>query len=381
MAFSLADLLGLKSAAQIYDEQLAYLAGLPVPLPLSNWRTGGPYKTILALQGVIGEKVYALASAFVQSGYLHTATGGWLTLLARGAFGEERMPATFARDSVTVTVAPGAGPYTFGVGDLQVSTPSGLKYSAINPAPVTIAGGASAAIPVQAEAAGAIYNVSPGAITQLDSPTLLGVTVVSTGTTAAGADEEGDDKLRARCLAKWATLGTGSPDAAYQYWALSASSEVQQCVVLSDFRNGVHADKYITLVICGDGAACSPAAAVAVSAAVSPKVFSGFKLAVVRATGLSVPISAQIYAPAALLGVVPGKVQASLETYRRSLPIGGTVQPSAVDGAIFYRELDASGRIVPGPVSRVNLAAPATPTSAAWNQFVTWSYSLTYTGT
>src|SRR5439155_20018490 len=81
----------------------------------------------------------------------------------------------------------------------------------------------------EAESAGAAWSVSNDDITELLAPGGTGIEVSNspgangTWITQQGADDEQDAALRQRCRDKWATLGSGSNEAAYRYWATSAS--------------------------------------------------------------------------------------------------------------------------------------------------------------
>src|SRR5690606_696186 len=84
----------------------------------------------------------------------------------------------------------------------------------------------------EAEEPGDDYNLANGTLTVMVTP-LAGVTVANpdpgTGTwiTQTGADEESDPELRERCRNKWSTLGTGSTEDSYEFWAKQASNEVR----------------------------------------------------------------------------------------------------------------------------------------------------------
>lgn len=383
MAIDLADLLSLKTAAQLYNEMLA--AATAARLRVANWRTGGPYKTLLGVESVVLEKLYALATAFVQSGFLRTARGAWLTLLAASIFGEERMLSVSTEGVVLLTAIPGAGPYTISPGALIVSTPAGQKYRSTNAAALTLPAGGTLQVPVKAERPGAQFNVGVGAIIQLDAPTILGVIVDNPAgvggdwITVAGADEEQDEKLIERCLSKWGTLATGSPESAYRFWALSASAEVTKVGVHSNLLAGTFAAQYVTLVLGGDGASVSDAAVAAVKAKIDPLVPAGTKVDYQKAVARVVTLTGTVFAAAARLAEARAGVQASLDALARAQPLGAEVYRTALIDAIHY-QIVLDGVTKPGAVRNVELLAPAGDTVLTYLEFLRLANGLAFVG-
>lgn len=376
MAINLADLLSLRTAAQLYNEALALISA--AALPVANWRTGGPYKTLVSIHSTLIEKLHQVQVAFVQSGFLASASGAWLTLLSESLFGEARQASTSTEGTVTLTAAVGAGPYTLNPGAVIVSTAGGLKYRATNAAALTLPAGGSVSVPIKAESPGAKYNVGGGAITILSAPTLLGVTVSNAASwqTAAGADEETDDKLRTRCLAKWGTLSTGSPESAYRNWALTASAEIAKVGVHSALKDGAFANGYVTLVLAGAAGAVSDAAVKEAQNLINPKVPVGTKVSYKKATAKSVSITGTVYCSALHLAAVQAGVQAALDALAAATPLGGTVYPDQISDAIHYDGL-------PWPTSKVRnveLTAPLTPQVLTYLEFVAFTNGLTFVG-
>ena len=356
-----------KSADTIYNEALA--AVVAAGTRITNWRTGGPYKTLLSVEARALELLYQLAAAFASGAYLDTAVGVWLTALGADLFQAPRQPSTSATYDVTLTTSAGAGPYTLAPGAVIVSTSSGLKYRAVNPGNLTLPANGSVVVPVKAESPGSRYNVSGAAITGFDAPNLLGVTVTAATSTAAGADEEGDDRYKERLRAKWATLGAAGTENAYRYWALNASPEVTQVAVLSNWHSGVMTPAWVTLLVCGDGATISDAALALVNAALLPPL--GYNAEALKATAQAVTLTATAYVPSAYLAEAAGKITTSLEALRRRTPIGGTVYRSQIVDAIHYE---------PGKVRNVVVTAPTDPITVAYNRYLTWAPTVTLVG-
>lgn len=372
MAISFSDLLKAKTAQAIYAEMLAGVAAAGVKV--ANWRTGGPYRTLLRVGSVVAEQWYNVAQAFVASGFIDYATKDWLTLLCKSLFFEDRAPALFTAGTVTLTNAAGAGPYTVAAGGIIVATASGLRYRST--ADVTVPASGTATIAVRAESPGSKYNVGANAIDSLITPTLLGLSASNPAAdwiASAGADEETDERLRTRCKAKWGTLGTGSPAAAYVAWSFAASVETAKVGVNSNLHAGSFAAQWVTLILAGAGAPVSDQAVTDTIAYITPRIPVCTRLAVAKATTVTSSVAGTVYVRAAYnTAATQGAIVAALDALAAATPIGGTVYLSKVIATIQ----DA----VPGAVRNVVLSSPTADTSLTYAQVIGFSYTLAYTG-
>lgn len=169
--------------------------------------------------------VFALASG----GFPATAVGAWLDLVAAGWFDEARGQPLTTIVQLRLSDSAGQGPYTLS-NPIAVAYPSSatpLYYRSIDGS-VTVPRNGFVDATFIAEASGAVYNVAPGQIVDLATPT-PGVTLTSPALPgegviilASGADEEGDDSLRARLRDKWSLLGRG-------WMAATIRALVRQC--------------------------------------------------------------------------------------------------------------------------------------------------------
>jgi uncharacterized phage protein gp47/JayE len=225
MPYTLASILTPRTPTQVRDAMLASLgsAGFPV----TSWREGGAARTLVEVAAEGVSQAWALAAALANGALLSRAEADWLTELARSHYQVERQPATFAAGYVRLTAAAGAGPYNIGAAALVVS--DGTRYyRSTNTATVVVPAGSHVDVPVRAERAGTAYNQPTLGI--LVSPALPGVTVTSPAwgggaswRTVDARDEESDAALRARCIARWATLASGFTRDAVTYWCTSAT--------------------------------------------------------------------------------------------------------------------------------------------------------------
>lgn len=220
---TVSDLITAKSADTLFEEGLTVAQG--EGLPTTAWQAGSVPRTLLKADATALADLHSTQAAIAKGAFLDDATGAWLTLLAASRFQVTRVAAVFCRGYVRVTVASGAGPYTIPVAGLLVS--DGVRrWRSVNASAITITSAAPTDVLVEAEGSGTDYNVATGnVITTLVSPALAGVTVAnpayadSTWITRSGAAEESDASVRARCRARWGTLGRGATDSAYLYWA------------------------------------------------------------------------------------------------------------------------------------------------------------------
>lgn len=211
------------TADDIYEKALDMLEVAKVPA--RSWREGGVAKTLVGMLAALGAAGAALITSLVRGFFLFYAEGDYLSAHALDVYDVERIPATFATsiDSVKLTNKGGAV-HTIGANQLIIrSSNTGARYrvtqafvlgSGTEASPTTIA------VAVSAVEAGAASSVGPAEIDELET-TLTKVTVTNT-TSIIGRDEETDDQLRKRCLAKKGTWSPFGPRDAYEYAALSA---------------------------------------------------------------------------------------------------------------------------------------------------------------
>jgi uncharacterized phage protein gp47/JayE len=221
------DILPIKTFEQLIGEVVARLrqAGFRI----TNLRPGGVFYTLLEVTGQGLADLYNLLKQVASQMYLDTAVGDWLDLKV-AEFGVARKPAVKARGNVTFYRAGASGNVVIPAGTV-VATPvdrTGKRLQFVVTADTVLQeGSGQVEVPVEAELAGAAYNVGPGTINQLVTH-IAGVTV-SNGEnwlTREGADTEDDDSLRKRAKMVWTTAATGGTKAAYIAWGLEVPGVV-----------------------------------------------------------------------------------------------------------------------------------------------------------
>lgn len=166
---------------------------------VTAWQSGDTGRTI-AHSIALGarEGVTRVASAARNIFLTSDADEDWAVETGRQFFGEERLSSVETQGVVLVTDSANTGPHNIAAGALWVSVGStGQRYVSIASATVPLGG--SASIAVQAESAGAEYNVSVGSINVVGVAGYPGITVsnpaasptatvVATGTAVGPAD-------------------------------------------------------------------------------------------------------------------------------------------------------------------------------------------------
>lgn len=298
-------------------------------LPITAWQAGGTPRTLLQGFGLVIQDVWVVVPAIAKGGVLGTrkallSAGAWLTAFAKSAYDEDRKLARSTIGRVTL-VDHGGGPHNVIAGETIVGTATGLRYRIQASATLPL-NGTLVDLPVQADGPGARYNVGINSISQMVT-TLPTVTVsnpdyAGTGTwvTTQGLDDEGDPDLTDRLPKKWPTLSTGSPVAAYEFWALSFPGVTRVKV------DKASPDGPGTLRVYID----SPGSVAALQAFLQQpsgagKVPTGAKATVIAATSYALSLSITVYVERGHVADAKAGVEANLAQLALDIGIGGTV--------------------------------------------------------
>ncbi len=209
----------VRTADQVLASLLATLAAQG--FPTTAWQSGSVPRTLLYVFSVAVAALYVLVGEIGAAALLDYATGQWLTLHAASRYDVTRAASTFATHTLTLNNATGAGPYTIAPGQLLMQSSGGVRFRSTNTANVVVPLSSSVSITVRAETAGTAGNATPAVIV---SPANAGMGSTYGAIATNGAEEESDASLRARCKAKWSTLGRGATLDAYVYLATTSSA-------------------------------------------------------------------------------------------------------------------------------------------------------------
>ncbi len=352
----------------------AYLTQLLATLasngfPATAWQSGNAGRTLARADAEALADLRAVVADVVKGGYLDTATGDWLTLLAAGLFDLDRVASTYAVGEITLSCSASAGPYTITAAGLVVSDGT-RRWRSTNTASRTLASGGTLTLAVKAESPGTAYNVSGSTITVITSPALAGVTVsaVSSWLTTTAVGDETDAELRARCRLRWSTLGRGANTDAYEYNALNAgqaSITRAQCVPGSG-------DGTLTIYVAQSAATATSPQVAAVQAHLDGVAPVTDAPTVTAATAVTVNVTATIYVLAASDSTANRTLATdALTAYINGLDLGDAVVDVVKLGAAIYA---AAG------IRDVDVVIPAADVTISAGQVaVPGTYTLTWT--
>ena len=263
MTIDITTLFTAETAARILSAGLELASALG--LPVTSWRVGDPSRTLfrfVADQLAIRDE---LASTFIRSGFLHSSTGDWLTLVASEVYGVERVEATYATPTVTLTNG-GGGVYAREAGEVIVKASStGVTFRSTEALALALGPGTSQTIAFVADSAGSDGTVGVNDIDEIVS-TMLGVTITAS-TAAVGIDEQSDSSLVEECESTLGALSPNGPPDAYNAVVLNSSltgrTDITRAITIADASDGT-----VTVYIAGDSGAVSGAAVAAAQSAV-----------------------------------------------------------------------------------------------------------------
>jgi len=237
VTISVSDLISGLSYTAMRDSIYSTLATLE--FPVASWARGRVARTIVDLFARTVAPWTDTMAAFAASGFLDTATGQWLTVVADQVYQVTRDPATYASGEVTLDNAAG-GSYSYAAGQFRVVNSTTKKAyrntSAFTLGPLET----GKVIAIEAAEIGSASSSAAGDIDTLET-VLTGVTV-SNAAAVVGEDEESDASLRARCRLKLAALSPNGPADAYSYVArtseLNGGVDVTRVRVDADSTTG-----------------------------------------------------------------------------------------------------------------------------------------------
>ena len=345
--------------------------------PVTAWQSGGLGLTMVKFTARLYSDATALVANIAAGGFLGESRNGWLTLLAKNVFDEDRKPAIYTEGLVMFTCVEGAGPYSIQPGQLWVTTRTGRRFT--NTEAFTIPDGGSVQATVRAESAGSAFNVGNFTIQTLVTP-LPGVTVSnppgSDGTwiTVQGANEESDDSLRMRCRGKWTTIAAQPPLDTYSFWALKASNEVTRVSV--DDRNPLGPGSLV-VYLAGDDGPVSAEAVDEVDAALQARKAKTAIVETRNVTSAPIAVVGVVRIRSAFIAGAAEAAEAALDAFFQSLPIGGTDIGGGKKGVSREAIIAAIGT-VPGYESS-NIATPAADVELGAHEVATGGgYTLTF---
>lgn len=346
MSLALDELITPLTEEQVLEKFLSMLETLKVPA--RSWRRGGALRTILRVVARNYADLTKLMAAFIKSGFLETAEGDWLTLLARHVYGVERKTATYATGSVTLTNT-GGGLFPFaaeGLRLLKTISPT-VKKAFVNTQAFTLNPGETKTITVRAVEAGTTSNANAGEIDSSEVP-MYGVEIENEEP-VLGIDAESDPELREACIDKLGTLSVGGVRGAYKFAASRATRPDGTPVNINRISVSPESSTGVVDIYCASpSGAPDPTDVTYVRDAVEAIARPDSVTANVNAAvPVQVARTLTIWATAA-----PGITSDDLKTFAaaalnelaRTYPVGGRKKPPAGQGYLYADNLSGTAR-------------------------------------
>lgn len=234
-----------------------------IGLPVTTWRTGDPTRSLYKYLARVLESLEDQNSSFINAGFLSSAAGEWLRVVAKDVYGVDAIEATYATPFVTLTNT-GNKQYTLDAGDLVArASTTGKTYHSTQAG--SWVAGTELTIAFVADEAGSGSSCGLNDVDELVT-TFLGLTI--TGSTASiASDDQDDESLRQTCEDTRGTLGVAGPADGYNAVVknpeLTGNSEITRAETFADddeFR--------VTVYVAGASGPVSPAALAAAQDAV-----------------------------------------------------------------------------------------------------------------
>lgn len=362
---TLTEMLLEETKAEIYARGLGIAQALG--LNVTSWAAGDPTRSLYHFVADTLQRLEVIVAGYVSSGFLDYASGDWLTLLAEQVYGVERVEATYASTTVTLSNALGSL-YVIEPGDVRVrSSTSGKTYTNTDGGTLASGPGTTLDLTFVADEAGADSSASATEIDELVT-TLLGVTC-SNATAAVGVDAEDDASLRARCRAKLGTLSATGPRDAYDYVVQSSDltgvTDITKSRTVADSTTGD-----VTIYVAGASGSVAAGSVTAAQAAVeewaAPLCITP---TVTNVSNVTVPVTYSVWIYASV-GETTATIEEAIETKIEEMfaarPIGGDIIAPATTGKLYQSLIVAAIRSAyPEHTFRVSVSAPAGDTSLA----------------
>ncbi len=338
---TLASLISAETKAQIYARGLALAEFLGVTT--TSWVVGDPTRSLYHFLSEVLEILEISVAGFFGSAFLDYAEGDWLTIVAKQVFNVDRVEATYASTTITLTNG-GGGLYVLEAGDSVFrDTSTGKTYTSTSGGTLASGVGQTLSLDITADEAGSDSSAGAGDIDDLVT-TLLLVTCTN-ATAAVGLDEESDASLRDRCRAKLGMLSPNGPATAYDFVVrdstLTGVSDITRSRTLSDSATGD-----VITYVAGASGSVAGASVTAAQAAVERWATPLCITPEVRNSGnvtIDIEYDAWIYdSVGEETADIEAKVVTDLAAMFAARPIGGDVIAPATEGKIYVSLIEAT---------------------------------------
>lgn len=341
------------------------------------WKPGAVVRTMIAATSIMLSGLSQLTAAIARSGFLETAEGTWLELLAKNVYGVTKIKATFATGTGVIANTSG-GIYVLSPGELQVTNQrTGATYVNVDPLTIpAVSSGILAALIAQQAGSTSTALVSDPMIVSTPLP---GVTL-TLATSLVGLDDELDPALRLRCQEKLGALSPNGPPDAYGFVARSAVRPDGSPIGITRVRVSANGDGTIDLYVTNATGDLGVDDLVAVDLAIQTQA-APLSITVTTHAAVTVPltVAAQVFLYRSGLDndTVSSMIAAELTDFFSSQPIGGNI--GAIHTAAIIAAIGRTSTQL--PIFRVILNQPALDFVMSTNQVAVMSPDSTFTVT
>ncbi|MBX3218924.1 MAG: baseplate J/gp47 family protein [Labilithrix sp.] len=275
-------------------------------------------------------------AAAIRAGFLETAQGPWLTLLAQHVFNVARREATFATGELLFTNT-GGGIYAFNADEVRALwADEGKAYT--NAEPFTLNPAESKLVAIRAVEVGAASSAPPGAITSLET-FILGVAVTNPEA-VVGSDAETDDELRTACRNKLAALSVRGPRDAYAFAVREARRPDGSAVDINRQQVSPSSSTGVVTVYLASPSGAPSSTDIEYVAASIEAIARPDSVTVVVLPAVEVPLTRTLTVWAKRTsGVSANDIRAAVESALvseiRAYPIGGIPKPPSTQGYLY----------------------------------------------
>lgn len=315
---------------------------------------GDAAEMYMAAGAAMADGLTAYASARVKETFLDGASGDALTELADDRYGIQRLQATAATGTVTLTRASGVLTGTLAAGTV-FATPkdaSGVEQQFVLLAPLGWSAGVlTQNAAVQALTDGTGGNVAAGTVTRIISTGLFDTfTVTNAARMAGGTEQEKDDALRQRCRDFFATLRRGTK-AALEFGAKQVAGV--SAATAEDLGTGI-----VTVYVSDATGSSSPTMVAAVQAELENWRAAGIPLSVVGAVLYSIPggiVVALTTRAGVSTAAIATDIKNAIVARVNKLKIGESLSPTLIKNAVATVDPDGILEVtVSNPVGTVS---------------------------
>jgi hypothetical protein len=337
MTIQVQSLFVVESATKLFDKGLE--VAVSMGLPVTTWRTGDPTLSTYKYLATILSQLEGVNAEFIKAGFLSSAEGDWLTVLAWEVYGVERVEATFADPDVSI-INNGGGQFEFEPGQ-AIFKNSITNKTYHNTNTVTFSGvGATATFELEADEEGSDSSVGANEIDEIVSA-MDGVAITSS-TAGLATDEQSDTALKEQCRASLGALSPNGPGDAYEFVARNPTLTGQTGVTRA--KSYGSPTGAVTLYIAGPSGPVDGAAVNAVQDAVerwaTPLTANP---TVISAAGATINVTVTLAKKPTMTeteAAVESEVENVIVTGFAEVPIGGvslTMAPSPFESEIHSR--------------------------------------------